>query len=147
VQLTAERLDVVQGERIGAVLVAGPSIVAIAAQGGVAYLRHTIEDIGFGDVAVTLTVPTGWTRGRNVPTPDGLEVLTWVEGVPVRTASLARALTGDLRVLDAWATDASRDDAAGPPSPYAIVRFPAACVLGVVRVFGVAYPVREVGAC
>ena len=59
--------------------------------------------------------------------------------MPVRSASLARALTEDVRIADAWPALEEGEDPA-PLSPYATAYAAPTRLAGVLHVFGTAYP-------
>lgn len=137
--LTADRLDVLAGERLHAVLVVGPSMVSILAQGGIDHLRHQLEDVGFQDARLFVDRPSSWHLGAGVPRPDAPEWLVFAELLPAQTASLQRQLTEDLRVADAW--DVRLDDTfvVTPFHPYAVDACASARFAGASRAFATAY--------
>ncbi len=141
--LSADRLEVSEGERLHAVLVVHPSVVSVLAAGGIAHLTHALEDVGFRDVRAWPLPPAGWLRGGDVPKPADLEWLLWVAATPTRSASLTRALTEDVRIADAWSADLEPEATAPelvPLHPYAPAYAAPTRIAGVVHVFGVAYP-------
>jgi hypothetical protein len=138
VRLSAERIDVAEGERIRAVLIVSTPIVSVLTLGGLDRLRHELEDIGFHDVQLFAARPAAWLFAPDVPQPDELEWLLFAELVPVSTASLRRELTDELRVATAW--DARLDgEPALPFHPYAVDFCAAARFAGVVRAYATAY--------
>jgi hypothetical protein len=141
VQLSADRFDVVAGERVHSVLIVGTPMVSVLAQGGVDHLRRELEDIGFRSVRLTLELPATWPAVHDVPRPDGLDWLLFAELVPKRSASFQRQLSDDLRIADAW--DARLDQAGRPAfHPYATVFCTPARFAGAVRAYATAYPLE-----
>jgi hypothetical protein len=142
VLLTADRIDVVAGEGVHAVLIVSTPMVVVRALGGVDRLRRQLEDVGFHDVRVFLDRPPTWRSPSNVPRPGDLEWSLFAEFVPNRTASLRRALTEELRVADAW--DARTDGVASLPifHPYAVCECAAARFSGATKAFATAYPIE-----
>jgi hypothetical protein len=140
--LTADRLDVIENERIRAVLLVGAPMVSVLTLGGVDHLRRELEDVGFRDVQVFLDRPETWRFGASVARPSGLEWLLFADLVPAQTASLQRQLTEELRVLDSW--DARLDGEPAVPAfhPYAVDLCATARFAGVVRVHAMAYPLE-----
>ncbi len=140
-QLTSDRLFVEGDERIRGVLIVEASQVAVLAAGGMGHLRHELEDVGFTEVRLFLEAPAPWTSHSDTPQPSDPEWLLWFEARAKRAASLARALTEDLRIAHAWsASDDDDGQAAAPFHPYALAFYDAIRVAGLVRVFGEAYP-------
>jgi hypothetical protein len=144
VRLSADRFDVLEGERIHAVLIVSTPIVSVLALGGLDRLRHELEDIGFRDVQLFATRPLAWRFGADVPQPDGLEWLLFAELVPVRTASLQRQLSDELRVATAWEARLDGEPALPLFHPYAVDFCAAARIAGVVRAYANAYPLEAV---
>ncbi len=142
-RLSADRLEVSEGERLHAVLVVHPSVVSVLAAGGLAHLTHELEDVGFRDVRVGPRPPAAWVRGADAATPGELEWLLWVAATPTRSASLTRELTEDVRIADAWPALDEREELA-PLSPYAVAYAAPTRIAGVLHAFGIAYPI---GAC
>jgi hypothetical protein len=145
--LNADRLDVIEGELIHAVLIVSAAMVSVLAAGGIQSLARELEDVGLRSVQVFTDRPTSWKRGSNVPRPDDPEWLLFAELVPIRTVSFQRDLTERLRVADAW--DARLDDALILPlfHPYAVARCAAARFSGSVRAFATAYPIEVFSCC
>jgi len=139
--LTADRLDVLQGERIHAVFVASVPMISLLALGGIDRLARELEDVGFRDVHVFADRPSSWRLGGDVPRPDGNEWLLFADLVPESTASYQRQLTEDLRVADSW--DARLDgEPAAPFHPYAVSFCAAARFAGELRAYATAYAVE-----
>jgi hypothetical protein len=144
VQLTSTRLEVTKGERIRAVLLVHPSIVAVLAAGGPDHLRHELEDVGFRVLHLFMEFPLDWHRGGDIPAPSDLEWLLWTELEPRSSASFRRELTEDLRVVDAWTLDEEiARPLARPHLFYSLERGAAALLDGRVIVFGIAYPLTR----
>lgn len=141
--LTADRLLVVEGERIHAVAIVGASTLAIAMAGGLDHLRHALEDSGFRRVEIHAEAPSSWSRGRVVPSFSDLSWPIWIEATPTRTASLTRDITEEISILDAW--DARDDKRAPLANPYAWEPGEPRRLVTFVMVFGVAYPLFVAG--
>jgi hypothetical protein len=147
VLLSADRLDVIAGERIRTALIVSTVMVTVLSAGGVESLRRELEDVGFRDVRVFVDRPDSWRGGSDVPRPDGLEWLLFAELVPKFTASFQRQLTEQVRVADAW--DARLDGIPPLPlfHPYAVALCVAARFAGAVHGFAIAYPIEVLSCC
>ncbi len=141
--LTADRLEVLEGERLLALAIVHTPAPALAVAGGLPHLRHTLEDIGFRDVELRTDAPA-WFPDAERPALASLESLMWIEATPARSMSLTRDLTEDLTVIHARA--ATTGDAQAPDAPHAS-NPPHAAPLGVMRPYGVTFaiPVRLAG--
>lgn len=136
-RLTADRFIVAAGERVRAVVVVTVNEIVIAAEGGLAHLRHALEDIGFRDVEIFTEAPDDWEPiARIRPVTGDLEWVAWFEATSLRSASYVRELTDELRIVAAWTAP---DEVRGPDA-YAITPARPMRLVGFVTVFGEAYP-------
>ncbi len=133
-QLTADRLEVREGERLRALAIVHTPAPALAVVGGLPHLRHTLEDIGFRAVTLRMDAPA-WFPDDARPALASLESLVWIDATPVRSMSLARDLTEDLTITQARAVKA-----AVATRPYGVVVGVPLLLAGRLWVFGVAYP-------
>lgn len=140
--LTADRLDVVAGERLRAVLVVSPPMAAVLTMGGLPRLRSELEDIAFRSAQLFFDRPASWRFGGDVTRPDVPEWLLFADLVPTQTASLRRELTGEVRVADAWDARLDGDVAPEPFHPYAASPCATARFGGAVRAYAAAYPME-----
>jgi hypothetical protein len=137
--LGADRLHVVEGERIHAVLIVSTPMVSILALGGLDRLRHELEDLGFRDVQLLVDRPSTWRGGAEVTRPGDLEWLLLAELVPMHSTSFQRQLTSELRLAVCW--DARLDGERAVPAfhPYAAHFCAVARFAGALRAYAIAY--------
>jgi hypothetical protein len=137
VRLSAERLDVVLGDRIRGVLF-------VSLEQAEEDVIELLEDIGFEDVKIYREPPSTWPAADDAPPTSLMEWRLWFEGVANRTASYRRDLSAEVRVVRAWQVGVEAPFSKRPRPvcllhPYAVRPCPPARFV-YVHVFGVAYP-------